>query len=65
MRPLTVGYGDIRPLRKISRVLSVVIAAIGIMFTGIFVVITVEAASRPFEKHVKPEVIERISVDRE
>ena len=54
---LTVGYGDIRPRQKLSRVLSVFIATTGIMFTGILVAITIEATSSAFEKHIKPEHI--------
>jgi len=58
---LTVGYGDIRPLHKASRVLSGFIAILGIMFTGIVVAIAIEATSSAFEEHVKPDAIERIS----
>ncbi len=57
---LTVGYGDIRPLHKVSRVLSVIIALIGIMLAGIVVAITVECASIAFDKHVDRDIIERI-----
>lgn len=56
---LTVGYGDIRPQRKKSRVLSVIIATLGIMLAGILVAITVEAASAAFKTHIKPEILER------
>jgi len=41
----TVGYGDVRAQHKRSRVISVLIAFTGILFTGIFVAIAVEAAS--------------------
>ena len=58
---LTVGYGDIRPLQRLSRVLSVIIATIGIMLAGILVAITVEATSSAFDKHIEPETIERLS----
>ena len=56
----TVGYGDIRPLKKISRVFSVLIAIVGIMFTGIIVAITLKATNIAFEKHVNPTAIETI-----
>lgn len=51
---LTVGYGDVRPTLRASRVLSVVIAIFGIMLAGILVAITVEATSIAFEKHIRP-----------
>lgn len=60
---LTVGYGDIRPLHKLSRVLSTVIAIFGIMVAGIVVAITVEATSVAFEKHIRPNALEHISGD--
>lgn len=56
----TVGYGDIRPLKKTSKILSIVIAFIGIMFTGIIVAITLNATSTSFDKHVDQSVIEEI-----
>ncbi|GMG88199.1 potassium channel family protein [Biformimicrobium ophioploci] len=49
---LTVGYGDIRPLRRSSKALSIVIAMVGFMVTGIFVAITVEATGSAIEKHL-------------
>jgi voltage-gated potassium channel len=36
----TVGYGDIHPLKKVSKVLSVFIALVGIMLTGIMLAVT-------------------------
>lgn len=44
----TVGYGDIRPLKRVSRVLSVLIALIGFTFTGIIVALAIDAATRSF-----------------
>jgi len=41
----TVGYGDIRPLKKLSKVLSVIIALVGMTFTGILVAMAIYAAS--------------------
>jgi len=62
---LTIGYGDIKPTKKRSRVLSVLLGTLGIMLTGILVAITVEAASSTFEIHVSPSQIHkiRLSVD--
>ena len=58
---LTVGYGDIRPQHKPSKVLSVLIGILGIMLTGILVAITVKATSYTFEAHIHPETLEHIS----
>jgi len=57
---MTVGYGDIRPLKKKSKTLSVFIALLGIMFTGIIVAITVQAATQTFNKHYDPRMIHSI-----
>jgi len=54
---LTVGYGDIRPVKKTTKSLSVVIAAFGIMFSGMLVAITIEASTRAFKIHMDPEVM--------
>ncbi len=55
----TVGYGDIRPKLKKSKATSIIIALLGIMFTGIVVAITVEAASVAFNKHIEAKVFLR------
>ena len=44
----TVGYGDIRPLRKLSKTLAVLIAFVGLIFTGIVVALAINAASISF-----------------
>jgi voltage-gated potassium channel Kch len=41
----TVGYGDIRPLRGASRLLAVLIAIIGVTFTGLIVALAINAAT--------------------
>ena len=56
----TVGYGDIRPLKKVSKALSVIIALIGLMFTGIIIAVTVKTASISLENHMDEHVIEKI-----
>jgi hypothetical protein len=40
---LTVGYGDVVPLRIVSRTLSVVIALLGILLTAMMAAIAVRA----------------------
>jgi voltage-gated potassium channel len=41
----TVGYGDIRPASKGSRLLAILIALLGLMFTGIVIAVAVQAAT--------------------
>lgn len=48
----TVGYGDIRPAKKGSKIISMFIALIGIIFTGVIVAITVVALTRSFEENI-------------
>lgn len=57
---LTVGYGDIVPLKKISRTLSMLIALMGIMLTGVVVAITVSTASGALKQHTDPVILKSI-----
>jgi voltage-gated potassium channel len=41
----TVGYGDIRPISRSAKVLSVFIALTGMVFTGIMVALAVNAVT--------------------
>ena len=52
----TVGYGDIKPLKRVSKVISIFIALVGVMFTGVIVAITVLTITKSFEHnvHYKP-----------
>ena len=50
----TVGYGDIRPLKPVSRILSVLVALIGVTFTGIIVALAIDAATRSFSDVYTP-----------
>jgi voltage-gated potassium channel len=47
----TVGYGDFRPIKKSSRVISVVIALVGFTLTGIFVAVAVHSATIALTAH--------------
>jgi len=51
----TVGYGDIRPTLRWSKLASVMIAFIGLIFTGIIVSLAVHAASTSLTKHADIE----------
>ena len=47
----TVGYGDIRPTLKPAKILSILIALLGILFTGLLVAMTVNAATIAFNNN--------------
>jgi voltage-gated potassium channel len=57
---LTVGYGDLRPLKRRSKALSIAITLAGIMFSGIFVAITVHSVTETFDTHVDKQVIQKM-----
>lgn len=46
----TVGYGDFRPTRASSRMLGIVLALTGLIFTGIMVAIAVHAFNLAFSE---------------
>lgn len=56
----TVGYGDFRPLKKKSKVFSVLIALVGMVFTGIIISVAIKTTSIVVEKHADKGVIEKI-----
>src|SRR5215470_1255323 len=47
----TVGYGDLRPRRSGSKILSIVIALTGLTFTGILVAVAVHSATIALAAH--------------
>jgi voltage-gated potassium channel len=44
----TVGYGDFRPRARRSKLLAVVLAFVGLIFTGMIVAIAIHAAENAF-----------------
>jgi len=48
----TVGYGDMKPTKKSSKIISIFIALIGIIFTGVIVAVTVVVLTQSFEQNV-------------
>jgi len=50
----TVGYGDIKPTGKLSKILAVFIAFIGLIFTGIIVAAAILAAREVI--HAQPDI---------
>lgn len=47
----TLGYGDFKPTRKISKILTVLITFTGIIFTGIIVAIALHSATVAFDSY--------------
>jgi voltage-gated potassium channel Kch len=41
----TVGYGDIRPVQRRSKLLAILIAFLGLTLTGILIAVAVQAAT--------------------
>lgn len=56
----TVGYGDIRPARRSSKMLSVAIALTGILFTGLLVSMALHTATIAFSEHVDMGMVNEI-----
>ena len=46
----TVGYGDIPPTKKSARMLAIVIAFVGLLFTGLLVATMLETVSITFRE---------------
>ena len=47
----TIGYGDLRPTRRVSKALSVLIGIVGLVLTGIMVAIALRAATDAFASY--------------
>jgi hypothetical protein len=47
----TVGYGDIRPVKRSSRVIAIAIAFLGLTMTGILIAVAVHAATFALTAH--------------
>ena len=47
----TVGYGDVRPTKRVPRILAIVIALVGLILTGILVAVAVHSASVALAAH--------------
>jgi voltage-gated potassium channel len=54
----TVGFGDLNPKTRLSRLLSIVVAMLGLIFTGIIIAIAIHAADYAF-RH-SPEFTEAL-----
>ena len=47
----TVGYGDLRPVRRASRIIAIAIALLGLTMTGILVAVAVHAGTIALAAH--------------
>ena len=47
----TVGYGDLRPTKRSSRIVAIVIALVGFLLTGILVAAAVHSATLALVAH--------------
>lgn len=47
----TVGYGDLRPVKRASRIIAIVIALMGLALTGILIAIAVHACTFALQAH--------------
>jgi len=47
----TVGYGDLRPVRRPSRIAAIVIAFLGLLLTGILIALAVRAGTVALGSH--------------
>jgi voltage-gated potassium channel len=47
----TVGYGDIRPVKRASRIIAIVVALLGLTLTGILIALAVHAATLALAVH--------------
>ena len=48
----TVWYGDFRPGKRLSKGLAVLIALVGVVFTGIVVAVALHALQAAFQNHI-------------
>jgi voltage-gated potassium channel len=53
----TIGYGDIRPSKRASRVIAILIGLLGLTFTGILIAVAVHAGNFALAAH---DAIEKV-----
>lgn len=47
----TVGYGDVRPTRRKSKVIAIIVAFLGLTLSGIVIAVAVQAATLALGNH--------------
>lgn len=55
----TVGYGDITPHQPLAKLLCVILALIGIIFTGVITALALNASRVATERHISPNILRR------
>jgi len=53
----TVGYGDLRPTKVMSRLMAILIGLLGLTFTGIVIAIAVHAATFALSAHDAAKIL--------
>ena len=54
----TVGYGDLRPQKRGSRIMAIVIALMGLTLTGILIAVAVHSANLALTAHDAAPIVE-------
>ena len=53
----TIGYGDLRPTKVMSRLMAILISLLGLTFTGIVIAIAVHAAAFALSAHDAAKIL--------
>ena len=53
----TIGYGDLRPTKVMSRLMAILIGLLGLTFTGIVIAIAVHAAAFALSAHDATKIL--------
>jgi voltage-gated potassium channel len=53
----TVGYGDLRPTKIVSRIIAILLGLLGLVLTGIVIAIAVHAGSVALAAHDAKELL--------
>ena len=49
----TVGYGDVRPVKRKAKVAAIIIAFLGLTLTGILIAVAVQAATKALSTAIR------------
>ncbi len=62
---MTIGYGDIRPEKKSSKSLSLIIGFTGLVLTGITVTVAIQAGTKAFDEYANYNEDIKNTIDKE